>query len=257
MSKYRLMLSVSLVAVVAVILGTAVQWSWAKEHKEKEDKEVIEFAETEIFFEYNSSDLDLGIQIFFDAEGWKKVDVTGPDGRIFSFKNGKGLKDVGSTEVFTESAEPELDEENLEESIAEFQAQFPEGEYVFTGRTVDGKKLEGTAELTHDLPAAVELDLEDFPIIEWTPGAGGPAIVRYEVIVEMVVDDGAGGEHVFVNTATLPATETSFTVSEVFADLADDFEQAGDLLELKVEVLAEEASGNNTITEEAVFEAEE
>ena len=116
----------------------------------QDEEKVIEFDEAKIFFEFNATDLDLGIHIFFDAEGWKEVRVSGPGGTTFQVKNGGSLKEIGSTEVFTESAEPPLDEENLQESMAEFLARFPEGEYEFKGKTVEGKKLVGTAVLTHN-----------------------------------------------------------------------------------------------------------
>lgn len=242
-----------LVIMAAFVAGFGVRDSRASGHNTEE------FADTAVFFEFNSTDLDLGIQIFFDAPGWEKVDVAGPGGTKFSVKNGGSLKAIGSTEVFTESAEPPLDEADLAASIAAFQAVFPEGEYTFEGKTVDGLKLEGSAMLTHDLPAAVELDVEAFPFVEWTDTseAGDPEIIGYEVVVEMVVEDEVLEERVFLNTATFPADVTSFTVSPEFDALIADFEAAGELLELKVEVIAVEASGNKTITEEVRFEAEE
>jgi len=248
-----LLLIFLVVAMGFLILGPDIPETWAAGNNAEE------FDETAVFFEYNSTDLDLGLHIFFDATGWEKVDVKGPNGTTFSVKNGGSLKKIGSTEVFTESAEPPLDEENLEESIAAFLAMFPEGEYSFEGKTVDGLKLEGTATLTHDLPVPVSLDVGAFPFVEWTDNseAGDPEIIGYEVVVEMVVEDPLVEERVLVNTATFPASVTSFTVSPEFAALIADFETAGELLELKVEVIATEASGNRTITEEVLFEAEE
>ena len=242
-------------AVVALALGVGATGVWADDCE-------VEFDEAEVFFEFNASDGDLGIQIFFDATGWEEVEVTGPDGSIFEVENGGGLNDIGSTEVFTESAEPPLCAEDeclpgeLEAAIADLLARFPEGVYELKGETVDGCELVGDVGLTHDLPEMVDLDIENFPEIEWTPGSGGPKIVGYEVVAEMEIEED-GEERVFVNTATLPASETSFTVSDVFADLADQAELDGVLIVLKVEVIAREESGNKTITEEAVFEAEE
>ena len=56
----------------------------------------VPFAETEVFFEYNSTDLDLGLHIFFDAPGWTEVEVTGPGGTIFEVDNGGGLNNPSS-----------------------------------------------------------------------------------------------------------------------------------------------------------------
>jgi hypothetical protein len=248
MKTYKLMPAL-LVTLSALFLETA---ALRGEDKEK----VVEFADTEIFFEFNSTDLDLGIQLFFDAPGWKRVTVKGPDGRLFEVKNGGGLKRIGSTEVFTESAEPPLSEENLAEEMAEFMAMFPAGEYQFNGTTIKGEKLVGSAELTHNLPAPVSLLVDGFPLIQWIPGAGGPAVAGYEVVAEMVVEDALGEEQEYVNTATFPASVTSFTVSEQFASLAIEFATSGALQELKIEVIAREPSGNKTITEELVFEQE-
>jgi hypothetical protein len=235
-------------------LGAAVLQGCNNDDAEAQGNQ-IPFDDAQIFFEFNSTDLDLGIQIFFDADEWVEVEVRGPDGRIFRVENDGSLREIGSTEVFTESEEPELDENNLEESIAEFLAMFPEGEYEFSGTTVGGDELVGTATLTHDLPAAVSLDVEGFPFVEWAPGVDGPAIVGYEVVAEMTVVE-ALEEREFVNTATLPATVESFTFSQEFADLADEFETSGELSELKVEVIAIEESGNKTITEESLIEEE-
>ena len=218
-------------------------------------KDKIPFDDAEIFFEFNSTDLDLGIQIFFDADGWKNVKVISPDKKIFEVRNGGSLGEIGSTEVFTESEEPELDEGNLEESMAEFLALFPEGEYKFFGKTVEGDKLVGTAVLTHDLPVAVSLNLDQFPTIMWTDnsGAGDPEIVGYQVITELVVV--ASEERVFEFSVDLPASATQVTVPDEFVELADGFEEE-EVLEYKVEVIAIEASGNKTITEESLIEEE-
>lgn len=216
----------------------------------------VEFDEAEIFFEFNSTDLDLGIQIFFDAEGWENVEVSGPDGTIFQINNDGSLKEIGSTEVFTESEEPELDEGDLEGSIAAFLALFPEGEYQFSGTTVEGDSLVGTAELTHDLPVAVDLDLSAYPLISWsdTSGVDDPEIVGYQAVNELVIEED-GEERVYEFSIDLPASATQVTVPDEFIALAGGFEEE-EILEYKVEVIAIEESGNKTITEESLIEEE-
>jgi hypothetical protein len=276
-------------AVAALLLAAAIPPVLADDD---DDEDVVEFAETAIFFEYNSTDKDLGIQIFFDAEGWKEVEVHGPDddeddgppwghawgrqdrrgngrgrnGAIFEVENGGGLKEIGSTEVFTESAEPPLcpeeeedcDGDVLQDAIDAFLMRFPEGTYEFEGETVDGRELEGEAELSWDLPAPVEiLDAEgNFPTIDWTESLG-IEVVAYQVVAEMVVEGPDGDEIVYVQATDLPATVTMIEISSQFADLAEQFEMDGSLLELKVEIIAVGANGNKTITEEAIFEVEE
>jgi hypothetical protein len=71
----RRLLAVLLALVVALILGAAAPEGWAND--------AIPFDEAEVFFEFNSTDLDLGFDIFMDAEPWTSVRVIGPGGRIF------------------------------------------------------------------------------------------------------------------------------------------------------------------------------
>jgi hypothetical protein len=248
---------VLLVAVIALILGITVSESWAIDNLTID----TEFAETAIFFEENTTDGDLGIQIFFDGEPWDFVWVISPENRVvFSVNNGGSLSEIGSTEVFTESAEPSFNELPREELLG----LFPEGEYTFIGTTVEGETMAGTSMLSHDLAAPVSLELDlnvnnNSAVIEWADesAVSDPEIIGYEVVTEMVVEDESGEELVFVNTATFPASVTSFTVSPEFISLALDYQAADQLLEAKIEIIAIEESGNKTITEEVVFEAEE
>lgn len=245
MRSMRLLIAL-MVTVVTLILVATAQDAWA-----------VEFDEAEIFFEYNSTDQDLGIQIFFDAEGWKEVEVKFKGEEIFEVENDENLRKIGSTEVFTESAEPPLckkgdpelcSEEEIEEAIEAFLALFPEGMYKFRGRTVKGQRLRGKAELTHDLLEPVELDLDYFPEITWTNLNPAGATTRVEVVVELVVNPDTDDEVVYTETATFPGDQLSYTVSDDFQDLIDANPDA----DLKVEILIDEESGNRTITEEDV-----
>lgn len=246
------LLPVFLAAAAVIMLLAAVPNSWASEHN------IEDFADAEVFLEFNSTDLDLGIHLIFDAPGWDKVTVNGPNGTKFKVKNGGSLSEIGSTEVFTESAEPVLDEENLEESIAAFLAMFPSGEYSFEGKTVDGLKLVGTAMLTHGLPAAPGLIFPDpeeeenvadplNTVIEWedTSEAGDPEIVRYQVVVEFEEEV---TERVFEFSvdvlADSGAPSQSVTVPAEFFESLDGLEG-----EYKAEVVAIEGSRNATISE--------
>jgi hypothetical protein len=90
-------------------------------------------------------------------------------------------------------------------------------------------------------------------------------VVGYEIVIELVVpvldelgdpvvdEEGELEEQVFKETTTLPAGVTMYTVSDTFMDLIESFDPV-DIIELKVEILAEEESGNKTITEEALIE---
>ena len=135
MAESMRILKISLIAAAVVVLAAMAPSASAQPEEE-------EFEEAEIFFEFNSTDRDLGLQIFFDGIGWQKVTVTGPDNQIFVVQNGRGLGEIGCTENFMESAEPELcpEEEgecDLEGAILAFQMMFPEGTYDFNGKGVD------------------------------------------------------------------------------------------------------------------------
>ena len=103
-----------------------------------------ELDEAEIFIEINDTDGDAGIQIFLDAEGWKRMKVFGPDGRrVLRVAATRGVGMQGITELFLESAEPSFDEQSLEE----FMALFPEGTYTFSGKTTEGEPCFATHNL--------------------------------------------------------------------------------------------------------------
>lgn len=189
----------------------------------------VEFADLEIFLEFNSTDNDLGVQVFLDAEGWDRITARDPRGRkVLSFRAQDEVGDLGLTELRFESAEP---------SPAEVLESIPAGEYEFSGRTVEGGRLEGDAELSHLLPPAPvftpadgdEVEAEGLTI-RWD---AVPGLEGYEVIVE---NEGSGTE-LF---ASLGPEATSLT-------LPPQFVVAG--AEYKAEVLAIAENGNKTITE--------
>jgi len=249
MTRHLLILPLMVVAVVALVLGAFAPELWA--HGRNHGVEELE--EAEVFIEWNSTDGDFGIQFFWDSIGFTRMTVRNTRGKkVLDIKTSKNVRAQGLTEGFFESVEP--DPEDL--SMEEFLDRFPEGEYRFIGRSIEGGWLVGETEFTHDIPAPVDLEVDGFPSIEWTPGSGGAEIVSYEVVVEMVANE-SDEERVYVNTATFPATVESFSVSPEFVRVAADFRAAGDLLELKVEVIATEESGNRTITEETVWEADD
>ena len=147
--------------------------------------------EADIHIEINDTDGDAGIQIFLDAGGWDRMTVRDPDGNTILAISGSGSVGLqGITELFLESAEPSFDEQPL----ADFLGLFPEGIYRFRGRTTEGRRLRGRAELTHILPAAPALifpiggeDVDpDDAVFEWflVPDPPGGEIVGYHVVVE-------------------------------------------------------------------------
>ncbi len=202
-----------------------------------------------MFIEYNSTDEDNGLQFFWDSDGFTRMMVFNASGKkVLDIETKKNVRDQGLTEVAIESVEPDESDQTQEE----FFARFPEGTYKFWGRSIEGSWLYGEAEFTHELANPVAINLSDWPTIMWTPN-GGADVVGYEVVVEMVVKEVVedGEERVFKQTTTLPEFVEQLTVSDEFVRLIGFYEGSEDwqVEELKVEILADEESGNRTITE--------
>jgi hypothetical protein len=229
--------------LLASLLSVAVLLSWSAARANPAGPALGSaqetLAESLIRFEYNSSDNDLGVQVFLDGEEWNRIRITGPNHRrIFDVQGKSGLALLGLTELFFEGAEPELDDFPLEDLLA----LFPEGDYQFSGKTVGGDQLVGTGMLTHAVPAGPDIEAvlgpNDSLVISWTTvtehAEGFPdlpiEIVGYQVIVDEVFD------------ITLPASANQVTVPPEFVAALE----AG---EHEYEVLALEAGGNQTITE--------
>src|SRR5688572_21585449 len=117
----------------------------------------IPLKEAKLNIEHNATDHDTGFQGFIDSEGWKRLDVTGPDGVVLTFRGRGELGKLGLTELFFETVEPANADVPLEEVLA----KLPAGSYTITGPSMeDGEsagKTEGVALLTHDIPAGPEL----------------------------------------------------------------------------------------------------
>lgn len=194
-----------------------------------------------IYIEYNASGNDLGFHVFLDGENWKDMAIVNPDGEPVFVVEGSGpYADLGMTELFFEGAEPSLDDVPLEELLD----QFPEGRYQFTGTTVDDDSIRRNARLSHAVPAAPvvsSLVTGDHITINWLPVVGTPPgfpdrpihIAGYQVIVGTF-------------QVTLPDSSTQLTLPAEFAASLDPGAHP-------FEVLAIDASGNQTITE-GVFE---
>lgn len=231
------MLPAFLIAAVALILGVAAPQASAK--KDTKAQEEVALSIAKIYWEYNSTPQDLGVHVMLDGEDWKKIKIVNPDGdTIFQVQGKEGYSQLGMTELFFEGAEPALSEFPLEDLLD----LFPEGEYEFEGLTVDGEEIEGTAILSHAIPAGPDVsETGDVSgntlVIKWDPVDAPPTgfpdedidIVGYQVIV--------GSFQV-----TLPATATSVTVPPEYVDSLASGEHP-------FEVLAIDASGNQTITE--------
>lgn len=222
--------------------------------------EEVELDEAKVFIEWNSTDRDHGIQFFWDSEGFTDMTVTNEqDGELVVETYGN-IFDQGLTEVAIESVEPE----ESEQTRAEFFARFPAGTYEFEGESTDGETITGEAELTHDLLEPVEFTKINLPVIEWDEPELNDvtqqplAVVGYELVVELVVEIEVNGdtvERVFKEVTNYPAGESKHIVGTRYMKLIKN--PPGEVVALKVEILADEPSGNRTITEETVIEEED
>ena len=230
-------LSVFMVAMVALILMVAAPEGWAAQ---------ILFSKAKIIFEFNSSGPDLGIQVSLDGEPWNEIKIVGPNGgKIFEVKANGSLKKFGLTELFAESNEPNFEDVPPEDILD----RFPAGVYKFSGKTVEGDKLVGTAMLTHaipDGPSVVSTQVMNGDlVISWVAPppvsslTGLPInIVGYQVIIERADNDQLGAASRIFDVK-LP-TVTNVTVPPQFLEPGKEY---------KFEVLAIEAGGNQSITE--------
>jgi Fibronectin type III domain len=200
----------------------------------------VRLAEATMIVEVNATDGDAGLQVFLDGEPWRSMRVFAPNGRKLVDVATKGrLKRYGLTELFSESSEPAFDQFPL----SRFKALFPEGRYRFAGRTIEGKRLVGSAQLSHDIPAGPEITApaagasvaRDNLVATWqpVPESGGVDIRGYRAIVERE-------DPLRVFSADLPASATSVTVPREYLEAGTDY---------KLELQAIEASGNQTLTE--------
>jgi hypothetical protein len=231
------------VGVVAVLitLAAAAIAAAGDGASDSAKRKPIPYEINDLFIETNATDGDIGLQLLADVDEWDKFTLRDPKGRKLMMKaQTKGrLHGWGLTELFWETAEPEF----AEVPLSKFKKRFPAGKYRFRGRSVDGRKIVGSDRLTHVIPAGpvVTSPTKDEEVnansltVAWEPVTepAGVEIVSYQVIVVQ--------EPVEVVTLNLGADVTS-------VDIPDEALTPG-APETKVEVLAREKSGNQTITE--------
>lgn len=209
--------------------------------------EEVELDEAEVFIEWNSTDGDFGIQFFWDGDAWDRMRVENSEGKTcLQVRARDNLQEQGLTEGFFESEELEPDELSMEE----FLERFPEGEYEFEGKTLEGEELEGETEFTHVIPVP---PANLFPAEGQQVNAAVPLIVScdavtedlegnplapelYELVVENTDDE------TFVFSVVLPGdvANPSATVPPEFLEPGGNY---------KLEVIVQEESHNRSITE--------
>jgi hypothetical protein len=232
----------SAAAIVGLVFGPAFSQA----------KPPIPLKDAKLNIEHNATDNDTGFQGFIDSEGWKQLDVTGPDGVVLTFKGRGKLGKLGLTELFFETVEPA----NVDVPIQEMLEKLPEGNYTIAGPSMEvgesAGKTKGVAWLTHDVPAGPEL---------LSPAAGATVprtglvarwgavtktitgedvnVIAYQLIVEKDVPPhphmiGKIGLSIYV-----PASVTSIAVPEAVLEPGTAYNW---------EVLAIEESGNQTLS---------
>jgi len=218
------------------------------------EEQPIPLKEAKLNIEHNFTDEDTGFQGFVDSEGWDKLEVRDPEGKVvLRFEARGSLRSLGLTELFFETVEPA----NADVPLEEILATLPEGEYTFVGRAIEdgeraGKTL-GKALLTHDIPAGPELlspaegatvSADEPLFVDWSEVdlsiTGSPvSVISYQLIIEK---DEAPHPHMIGKRGLsmyLPPTQTSMTVPEEFLEPATAYQW---------EVLAVEESGNQTLS---------
>ena len=175
MTRTLLEIPPSSVAVAALLTAGVVQVGWAQD---------AQFDEANLFAELNDTDGDLGFHALIDGEPWRRLSISDPNGRqILLVRPQRRLARQGLTELFFESAEPDLDELSPEE----FFDRFPRGSYRISGRTIEGDELDSTATFSHRMPAPPDnvtvsgVDLETDCEAN-TPEVGEPVVVRWDPV---------------------------------------------------------------------------
>jgi hypothetical protein len=230
MKRRTWILTLSLVAVAGTVVGVA-----------SAAPPPVQLADAKVIVEVNETDGDAGLQIFLDGDPWRQIAVFRPDGqKIAEFATAGPVNDYGLTELFSESSEPPFTEFPLDQ----FKALFPEGVYTFSGTTIGGEPLTGSATLTHDIPNGPNIVApedgaridSDQVVIRWREGAqpSGVQITGYQVVVTRE-------NPLRVLSVDLPATVHRLTVPSEFLERN---------VRYKFEVLAIDAGGNQTLTEQ-------
>jgi hypothetical protein len=202
----------------------------------------IRFEQQDLFIEYNATAGDAGLQVNVDAENWKRFQLFDPRGRrLMDFTTRGRLRPIGLSELFVEASEPPF----TTLPFSEFKRRFPEGVYRFRGIAGNGRRLAGADRLSHLIPAPPTVR---FPVkgarvdpggfsVRWQRVTSPPGvrIVTYQVIVIQ----GKRELSMYV-----PPDVTRVRIPGAFLEPGR---------KLEGEVLAREASGNQTIAEMPSF----
>ena len=212
----------------------------------------VRLKEAKLNIEHNATDEDTGFQGAIDSEGWRRLDMRGPDGRVLRFKALGSLANLGLTELFFESVEPT----NADVPIDEMLAKLPEGRYKISGPTqengVSTGRTKGTAWLTHDIPKGPKLVspaegaivpvrrlVADWRRVRRTITGERVKIIAYQLIIEKDVEPHRHMIGKFGLSIYVPRKVTRIVVPKGFLEHDTAYNW---------EVLAIERSGNQTLS---------
>jgi hypothetical protein len=212
----------------------------------------VPLKDAKLNIEHNATDKDTGFQGFIDSEGWQRLDVRGPAGDVLGFEGRGSLANLGLTELFFETVEPE----NADVPIQSMLGKLPEGNYTISGPTMENGKstgqTSGTAWLTHDIPRGPKLvsPAEDARVpvrgvvARWQPVTktitGDPVkIIAYQLIIEKDVEPHPHMIGKLGLSMYLPRSVTHIKVPNGFLQHRTAYNW---------EVLAIERSGNQTLS---------
>ena len=183
----------------------------------------------EMFYQFSATDADAEVTIGIESPD-NPIDhlvIVAPGGRTVATVHSRDH--LGLAEIELESAEP---------SVEEVQRAYPQGRYWFWGKAVDGTRLVGRVNLTHDVvgapdffrfsPCNEEVDAGSAVTIAWNAVVGAEG--GYEIIIEQ--DDTGANLRV-----TQHPDRRSFVLPEGF--LAPG-------LEYEIEMKSVTANGNKT-----------
>lgn len=167
----------------------------------------LKFEVAEIRFEQNATDGDVEVVFEIKAgdKGLTELKIVSPDGRVIVNINAPDVSTLGIRQFRFESPEPK--------DVKSVMSAYPEGEYVFSGISTDGKQYKSTSKLNHTLPSTIsflnpEPEAEDVAlenlVINWSPVENAASYV-----IEIDQD-----ELDFNITAKFGGNKTSFTLPD-------------------------------------------
>lgn len=159
--------------------------------------EAAAFPTASIHFEQNATDGDHEVvfQIKGAKDGLAELTIVAPNGRRVAVFSAPERATLGMRQFRFESPEPQ--------DSAALKSAYPEGDYVFSGKTFSGASLAGKSTLSHRLPPTTEI-VADAARVRWRAVAG---VSGYVVEVKTQASSIA---------ARLPATATSLALPAGF-----------------------------------------